>query len=98
MTGEALSVFTVTLLILGLAAVAALIFLAWTGRLRRRKRIKILPEEKIKMIARTEPCLACGYPFRDGDDLARCKAGHIVHKICKPLVKEKCPRCGGKLE
>jgi hypothetical protein len=103
MRGEFVSVFAVTVLILlGLAAVGFLIFLARHGKLGRSKpRIRILPKEKIMIYATgVRACPACGVNFREADAVAKCEKNeaHVVHKECKAMMKGECPTCGGRLD
>jgi hypothetical protein len=44
-----------------------------------------------------ELCKACRDPINNGKELAHCNidSRHTIHKDCIPLMKSKCPHCGG---
>jgi len=62
--------------------------------LRRRKRAAA---NSISVTGGLELCKACGDAIANGEELAHCNidSGHTIHRKCIPMMKNKCPYCGG---
>jgi len=84
------------LLLLGVVAILVWVF----ARKIRKKRIVIHPKEKVILYAQgKQNCPACRTPF-DGLPVVRCKrdSSHVIHAVCKEMVKGRCPDCNGQIE
>src|SRR5215470_4410110 len=87
---------------IALVLLAAIIFavIYWKRRRPPRPRIRILPREKVIVVAKgQDKCPVCWKVFEDGQPTVKCRldASHVVHRWCKPLMKGICPFCQGPL-
>jgi len=88
---------------IALVLLAAIIFavIYWKRRHPPRPRIRILPREKVIVVAGgVDKCPACWIAFETGQPTVKCRANriHVVHQWCKPFMKGICPVCKGPLE
>jgi len=91
--------FVAAVLIL-LTTVATGVFI-YRKRKGSRKRIKILPKERVRIDpAAVRRCPACGESLTNRESTARCSANsaHVIHQQCRTMVRGICPTCSNKLE
>jgi hypothetical protein len=64
---------------------------------RAQSRRKRAAGKNIRVTGGLEICKACRDPINNGKELARCNidSRHTIHRECIPLMKSKCPHCGG---
>jgi hypothetical protein len=83
-----------------LAVLTIVMVLARRGQNSRRgkPRIVIHPAAKVIMHGNAKRnCPACQEPL-DGLPVAKCRLGnHVIHAMCKDLVKGRCPQCNGPI-